>query len=107
MEEGLRRRVAVGSDGEGEESGGGGGGGGGGGEGGGERKRKRVREEVWRRYSEFDALRNFLCSIYPHVRTVYVIYKKLTLLEIYFYGGGGGFRRFGQGRENLAISFFQ
>lgn len=25
------------------------------------------RHEVWRRYSEFEALRQFLCAVYPHI----------------------------------------
>lgn len=25
------------------------------------------RNEVWRRYSEFEALRLFLCAVYPHI----------------------------------------
>ena len=29
---------------------------------------KKVRQEVWRRYSEFEALRTFLCTVYPYVR---------------------------------------
>ena len=29
-------------------------------------RQKRKRQEVWRRYSEFEALRIFLCTIYPH-----------------------------------------
>ena len=29
---------------------------------------KKVRQEVWRRYSEFEALRIFLCTVYPYVR---------------------------------------
>ena len=29
--------------------------------------KEKERLEVWRRYSEFDSLRTFLCTIYPHV----------------------------------------
>ena len=29
--------------------------------------KEKERFEVWRRYSEFDSLRTFLCTIYPHV----------------------------------------
>ena len=25
------------------------------------------RHEAWRRYSEFEALRHFLCAVYPHI----------------------------------------
>jgi sorting nexin-4 len=34
--------------------------------GGGEQPDKR-RHEVWRRYSEFEVLRLFLCAVYPHI----------------------------------------
>ena len=25
------------------------------------------RNEIWRRYSEFETLKNFLCAVYPHI----------------------------------------
>ena len=28
---------------------------------------QKKRQEVWRRYSEFEALRNFLIAVYPHI----------------------------------------
>ena len=28
---------------------------------------QKKRQEVWRRYSEFEALRNFLVAVYPHI----------------------------------------
>jgi sorting nexin-4 len=28
---------------------------------------QKTRQEVWRRYSEFEALRNFLIAVYPHI----------------------------------------
>ena len=28
---------------------------------------EKKRQEVWRRYSEFEALRNFLVAVYPHI----------------------------------------
>ena len=28
---------------------------------------KKKRHEVWRRYSEFEILRNFFCSVFPYV----------------------------------------
>ena len=31
---------------------------------------KKKRHEVWRRYSEFEILRNFLCSVFPYVSTI-------------------------------------
>ena len=31
---------------------------------------QRTRHEVWRRYSEFEALRHFLCTVYPYVSEI-------------------------------------
>ena len=53
---------------------------------------QKKRQEVWRRYSEFEALRNFLVAVYPHIvvpplpeKAVCVYIPSLAFLHEYQY----------------------
>ena len=40
------------------------------------------RNEVWRRYSEFEALRQFLCAVYPHIVIPPLPEKAVSVLSV-------------------------